>query len=166
MSHKTVGKDDIIGFFFYKKERQTHRRLKDTLIAPIPLSRLPHLVLGRVGVHNPVLACNLLTVALFIRLLLLDIPMQLLLKVAIERLPLPLLEPCAALIGRGALDVAFQRADLVADGRVFQLGRGDQAVELALGGCLVAVDITECKLVQLADALYVGRERADLVAHV
>lgn len=140
-----------------------HRGLEDTLIAPIHLRRPPHLVLVRIGVHDPVLPRDLLAVPLPERLFLLQIALQFLLEVAVERLPLALLERAGALVGWGALNVLLEAADLVADARVLELGRRHQLVQPLLRE---VVGAGKGLLVQGPDALHIGGQATDLIAHV
>lgn len=141
--------------------RETYRCLEYTLIAPVGIRGLAHLLLGSVGVDDPVLAGDLVAVPIAILLLLLEVVLELLLEVAVEGLELPLLHAGAA-VG-GALDIGLEVPDLVADAGVLELGGGDQVVETALGG---VVGADQRVMVQAGNALNVGCEGADLIANV
>lgn len=141
--------------------RNTYRCLEHTLIAPVGVGGLAHLVLGCVGVDDPVLAGDLVAVPFAVLLLLLQVVLKLLLEITVEGLELPLLHAGGA-VG-GALDVGLEGLDLVADTGVLELGGSDQVVETALGSVVCA---DQRVMVQGGDALDVGCEGADLIANV
>lgn len=141
--------------------RNTYRCLENTLVAPIGVRGLAHLVLGCVGVDDPVLAGDLVAIPLAVLLLLLHVVLQLLFKVTVESLELSLLHAGTA-VG-GALDVGLEGPNLVTDTSVFELSRGDQVVEAALGG---VVGADKRVMVQAGDALNVGGEGADLITNM
>lgn len=141
--------------------RDTYRCLEHTLIAPVGVRGLAHLVLGCVGVDNPVLAGDLVAVPIAVLLLLLQVVLELLLEVTVEGLELPLLHAGTS-VG-GALDIGLEGPDLVADAGVLELGGGDQVVETALGG---VVGADQGVMVQGGDALDVGGEGADLITNM
>lgn len=122
---------------------------------------MAHLLLGCVGVDDPVLTGDLVAVPIAVLLLLLQVVLELLLEVAVEGLELPLLHAGGA-IG-GALDVGLEGPDLVADASVLELSGGDQVVKTALGGIIGA---DQSVMVQAGDALDVGGEGADLITNV
>lgn len=141
--------------------RKTYRCLEYTLVAPVGIGGLAHLLLGCFGVDDPVLAGDLVAVPVTVLLLLLQVVLKLLLEVAVKGLELPLLHAGAA-VG-GALDVGLEGPDLVPDTGVLELSGGDQVVETALGGVIGA---DQGVMVQTGDALDVGGEGADLITNV
>jgi len=134
--------------------------LKNPLIPPIPIGRTPYFLLRRLRVRNAILPCNLVPAPLLVLPILLNVPPQFPLELAIERLDLPLLQ-LKSIALRRLLGVGRERADLIADLVGLGLRRGSQLVELALGG-VVGVGAVEGPQVHGCDVLDVGHKTGDL----
>lgn len=138
--------------------KKTYSSLEDTLVAPVRLAGLAHLILRRVRIHNPILPCNLLLVPLLVPLLLPPILLQLVRKLRLQIADLAVLGRVAA----RARGVRLQVLDLVLDLRVERLRLRDQVLDLLRGGAVWGGDGA---LVGGGYGAYLAREGGDLLAH-
>lgn len=139
--------------------------MKDTLISPVHLGGAPHLLLGRIGVHDAILPCNLVAIPLPKVPLLVQVRLQLLLEVSVQMLPLFLLGVGAARAPRRSLDVVLERAQLAADAVDPSLRRRGAVVEPALRSRVV-VGPGQRRLLQLAGPVHIRHQIPQFVAHL
>lgn len=140
---------------------QTHGRLENTLIPPIRIPRLFNFGIGGAGIHDPILPCNLVPIALLICPLLLTVALQLPLKSSLQRLDLALL--CLLVSAcRGRLcRIELQRLYAIADLCSQDLGLRHDAFE---GRGRACVWVGEAPLVEGADVGDVRGQFEDVAA--
>jgi hypothetical protein len=112
-----------------KEGSKTYSCLENTLIAPISLSRLLHLVLGSLRINNAILSRNLLLIPLSILPLLILILLQPILELILQTANLGILSHRAA----GPLSICLEKLDLVSDLRVEDLRLGNEVLERGRG---------------------------------
>jgi hypothetical protein len=119
------------------------------------------LLLGRGGIDDAVLAGDLLAAARLVLLLLLEEPVNGVFKVSVEALELALLDGEAAVLR--ALSVRFQALHLAPDGRVLDLRRRHEVVQLAPRGIVTATGTGKSLLVEGRDVRDVDCQALDLL---
>lgn len=135
--------------------------LENTLVVPIGLCGLMHLILRRIRVHDAVLSRDLFPVALLVVALNALILVELRLEKCLERLQLGLLGGARGICCLE--EIALQALDTVLDGGVTDLRLCH--IVLKLLGC-VRVSGAESALMELADVVDLRGQRLDVVAKV
>jgi hypothetical protein len=141
--------------------RDTYSSLENTLVTPVSVCGLLHLLLRSLRVDDAVLACNLVAVALLVVALDALVLVELRLEKGLERGKLRHLGLAGRVTVGRAGEVALEALDTVLDGRVADLGLGNEALQLLRG---LAVGAAQGALVQLADVVDVIRQATDVVA--
>ena len=116
------------------KRGNTYSSLENTLVTPVHLTSLAHFILASFGVHDAVLAGNLVAVTLAERALLGLVVAQLPLEFGLDMVDLLLLQALEATGGLGS--VIGEELQLIPDAGIESLGVGDDALEI-LGGYTV-----------------------------
>lgn len=142
-----------------EKGEITYSCLENTLIAPVGLCGLSHLILRRFRVHDAVLSRNLLSVARLVIALNALVLVELGLEKGLERLELGLLGGA-----RGVCcleQVALKALDAVLDGGVADLRLRNVVLQLLVR---ILVSSAERALVQLSNEVNVAGQGLDVVA--
>lgn len=150
---KLFGRDKIKG--------KTYSCLENTLVVPIGLCGLVHLILRCIRVHNAILSRNLFSVTLLVVALNALVLVELRLEKCLERLQLGLLGGARRICCLE--EITFQALDAVLDGGVTDLRLCHIVLKL-LGG--LGVSSAESALMQLANEVNLRGQRLDVVAKV